>query len=174
MSTVLIPGSFDPITLGHLDIITRAAAHFEHVTVAVMTNDMHLYDADATPKSYMFNLMERRAMVDLACRRLRNVQVIAAGGQLVRLLETVNADWIIKGVRSVADFEYEQVQAEWNRKADPRAETLYLPAKPEWAEVSSTMVRARLLAGEPIHDCVPADIIPYINEHLRLKMNDQQ
>ena len=80
MSTALIPGSFDPITLGHLDIITRAAARFDKVIVAVMNNDMQKYVQGAPVKSYMFILSERREMAEAACAHLPNVEVIAAGG----------------------------------------------------------------------------------------------
>ncbi len=167
MSRVLIPGSFDPITLGHLDIITRAASRFEAVTVAVMNNDMHKYVEGAPVKSYRFTLAERREMVELACAHLPNVSVIAAGGQLIKLFDIVEADLIIKGVRSTADFEYEQAHALWNRAHDPRAETLYMPADPAFDGISSTRVRDRLSRGKPVDDLVPAAVAAYIQKHTR-------
>ena len=130
MSAVLIPGSFDPITLGHLDIITRAAARFDRVTVAVMNNDMQKYVQGAPVKQYMFSLTERKAMAEAACAHLPNVEVIAAGGMLVKLFDCVEADFIVKGVRNTADFEYEQKHALYNRSLDARAETLTCPLTP--------------------------------------------
>lgn len=168
MSSALIPGSFDPITFGHLDIITRVAARFDRVTVAVMNNDMRKYVPGAPVKSYRFTLSERREMVAAACTRLSNVSVVAAGGMLIKLLDTVEADFIIKGVRSEADFTYEQKHALWNRAHDPRAETLYMPADPAFDGISSTLVRQKLARGESIADLVPAVVAAYITEHPRL------
>ena len=167
MSTALIPGSFDPITLGHLDIITRAAARFDKLTVAVMNNDMQKYVQGAPIKSYMFVLSERREMVEAACAHLPNVEVVAAGGMLIRLFDSVNADWIIKGVRSAADFEYEQKHALYNRAHDPRAETLYMPADPAFDGLSSTLVREKIRAGESLIDYLPEAVIEWINAHPR-------
>lgn len=167
MSTALIPGSFDPITLGHLDIITRAASRFDKVIVAVMNNDMQKYVKDAPVKSYMFVLSERRAMAEVACAHLPNVEVIAAGGMLIRLFDSVNADWIIKGVRSTADFEYEQKHALYNRAHDPRAETLYMPADPAFDGLSSTLVRERIRANEPLEGYLPDEVIRWLSEHPR-------
>ncbi len=165
MSTALIPGSFDPITLGHLDVITRAAARFEKVTVAVMTNDMQKYVPGAPVKSYMFTMAQRREMAEAACAHLPNVEVMAAGGMLIRLVETVGADWIIKGVRSVADFEYEQKHALYNRTHEPSAETLYMPADPAYDGLSSTLVRERIRSGEPLTGYLPEPVIALIKAY---------
>jgi pantetheine-phosphate adenylyltransferase len=167
MSTALIPGSFDPITLGHLDIISRAAMRFDKVIVAVMNNDMQKYVQGAPVKSYMFALSERRAMAEAACAHLPNVEVIAAGGMLIRLFDSVNADWIIKGVRSTADFEYEQKHALYNRAHDPRAETLYMPADPAFDGLSSTLVREKLRRGEPLEGYLPDAVIQWLSEQSR-------
>ena len=167
MSTALIPGSFDPITLGHLDIITRAAARFDKVIVAVMNNDMQKYVQDAAVKSYMYVLTERREMVEAACAHLSNVEVVAAGGMLIRLFDSVNADWIIKGVRSAVDFEYEQKHALYNRAQNPRAETLYMPADPAFDGLSSTLVRERIRAGETLDGYLPEAVIHWISTHAR-------
>ncbi len=167
MSNVLIPGSFDPITVGHLDIIRRAAARFDTVTVAVMNNDMHQYVVGATVKNYRFTLVERREMAEAACADLPNVSVVAAGGMLIKLFDLMPIDWIIKGVRSTADFEYEQAHALWNRTHDSRAETLYMPANPAYDGISSTLVRQKLTRGESIEDLVHPAVAAYIREHSR-------
>ncbi len=163
MSKALIPGSYDPITCGHMDIITRVAAHFDKVTVAVMNNDMHKYVEGAPVKEYRFTLVERRTMVEAACAHLPNVTVIAAGGQLIRLVDTEEPDFIIKGVRSSVDFEYEQKHALWNRAHDLRAETLYMPADPAYDGLSSTLVRSLLSKGESVDGLVPAAILPFLH-----------
>ena len=164
MSTALIPGSYDPITLGHLDVITRAAARFDRVVVAVMTNDMRKYVQDALVKQYMFDRDERAAMAQAACAHLPNVEVISAGGMLIDLFDRVGADWIIKGVRSTADFEYEQKHALYNRAHNPRAETLYMPADPAFDGLSSTLVRERIHRGEELTGYLPEAVIRRIAE----------
>ena len=162
MSSALIPGSFDPITLGHLDIITRAAARFDKVTVAVMNNDMQKYVQGAPVKQYAFALSERREMAEAACAHLPNVEVISAGGMLIKLFDCVEADFIVKGVRNVKDFEYEQKHALYNR-----AETLYMPADPAFDGISSTLARERMKRGESLEGILPAAVIAWINAHPR-------
>lgn len=167
MITALIPGSYNPITLGHLDVIARAAAIFDRVVVAVMTNDMHKYVAGVAPKHYLFNEEERLTMTRLACAHLQNVEVMSAGGMLIDLVDRVEADVIVKGVRNRADFDYEQEHALWNRAHNPRAETVYLPADPAFDGISSTLVRERLAAGESLEALLPEAVIQWINAHPR-------
>ncbi len=167
MVTALIPGSYNPITLGHLNVITRVAAKFDRVVVAVMTNDMYKYVPGMAPKFYLFNEDERLAMTRLACAHIPNVEVISAGGMLIDLVERVKADFIVKGVRNQADFLYEQEHALWNRAHNPRAETLYLPADPAFDGISSTLAREKLGAGEDLSDVLPEAVIQWINAHPR-------
>jgi pantetheine-phosphate adenylyltransferase len=130
-----------------------------------MNNDMQKYVKGALVKTYLFSLSERRAMVEAACARLSNVEVIAAGGMLVKLFDCVEADWIIKGVRNVKDFEYEQKHAHYNRAHDSRAETLYMPADPAFDGISSTLARERMRKGESLEGILPAAVIDWINAH---------
>lgn len=162
MSIALIPGSFDPITLGHMDIITRTAACFEQVIVAVMTNDMRKYVPDAPIKRYCFTLSERRELAELACASLPNVKVLSAEGMLVELFARVGADVLVKGVRNEQDFAYEQKHAHYNRGLDPRVETLYMPADPSLEGVSSTLVRERMLRGESLEGLLPSSVLAWI------------
>lgn len=164
MSIALIPGSFDPITRGHLDVITRAARGFDRVFVAVMTNDMSRYVPGAQDKTYAFSMEERREMAELACAELPNVTVITAGGMLIDLVDRLGCDFIIKGLRNADDYAYEQKHALWNRAHNPRAETLYMPTDPALAEISSTAVRDRLARGEDASDLLPAPVAAYIGE----------
>ncbi len=163
MSVALIPGSFDPITVGHMDIITRAASCFDRVVVAVMQNDMHRYVKGAPEKHYMFPMSARRAMVEAACAHLPNVEVVAAGGTLVSLFQCVRADVVVKGVRNTVDFEYEQKHAHHNRAMDASVETLYMPADPAFDRISSTLVRRMIQNGESLAGYVPEAVIPLID-----------
>ena len=156
------PGSFDPVTVGHEDIVRRAAALFDRVIVAVMTNDMRAYVVDAKVKQYMFSMEERTEMARLACADLDNVQVICSNGRLIDLVDEVGADVIVKGVRNEADYAYEQKHALYNRAHNPKAETLYLPADPAYDHISSTLVRERIEAGQSIADIVPAAVAEYV------------
>ncbi len=170
MERVLIPGSFDPITVGHMDIIRRAAHLFPHVVVAVMTNDMQNYVSGVTPKRYMFTQEERCHLARLACAELPNVEVISAGGRLIDVVDAQSIDGIVKGVRTAVDFEYEQKHALWNRAHNPRAETLYMPASPSFDGVSSTLVRQRLESGESVEAYLPQTVSAWIAENLHLEV----
>lgn len=167
MSTALIPGSFDPITLGHLDIITRAAARFDKVIVAVMNNDMQKYVQGAVAKAYRFDTEERLTLARIACAHLGNVEVITAGGMLIDLVDATGVDFIVKGVRNTVDFEYEQKHALYNRAHNPRAETLYMPADPAFDGISSTLARERMKRGESLKGILPEAVIAWINAHPR-------
>ena len=106
-------------------------------------------------------------MVALACAHLPNVEVIAAGGMLIKLFDCVEADFIIKGVRNTTDFEYEQKHALYNRAHDSRAETLYMPADPAFDGISSTLARARMRTGESLEGILPAAVIEWMKSHPR-------
>ncbi len=161
-TVALLPGSYDPITVGHMDVVRRAAALFDRVIVAVMTNDMRAYVADAKVKTYMFTMEERAAMARLACVGLDNVQVVTSSGRLIDLVDELDADVIIKGVRNETDYLYEQQHALYNRAHNPKAETLYLPADAAFDHVSSTLVRTCLEKGESIADFVVPAVAEYI------------
>jgi pantetheine-phosphate adenylyltransferase len=161
-TVALLPGSYDPITVGHMDVIRRASALFDRVIVAVMTNDMRAYVADAKVKEYMFSMDERTEMARLACEDLPNVTVISSTARLIDLVDELGADVIVKGVRNESDYLYEQQHALYNRAHNPKAETLYLPADPAFDHISSTLVRARMTAGACIDDIVPPAVAAYL------------
>lgn len=162
MKAALIPGSFDPITLGHLDVIRRAAGMFDKVYVAVMTNDMTKYEAGAMQKKYMFSMAERREMAKLACADIPNAEVVEWGGMLIDAVDHFGTCAVVKGVRDEKDFIYEQKHAHWNVAHNPRAQTLYMPADLSLDRVSSTLVRERLQNGEDVGDILPAPVADYI------------
>lgn len=147
----LIPGSFDPITLGHVNIIERAAKMSDKVYVAVMNNDSAKHSSILQSKTYMFDMPTREKLVNLSLAHIPNVEVISSFGMLIDLFDELSADVIIKGIRTPADLEYEMIHAKWNKEHNPRLETLFLPADESLASVSSTRVR-ELLTAEKYDD----------------------
>ena len=143
----IVPGSFDPITKGHVDIIRRASEMSGKVYVAVMINDQ---------KNYLFSLDERREIAKAACLGLKNVEVISSSGMLWELARDLSADAIIKGVRNERDREYELVMAKYNSEHCPSAETVLLEASQELSDVSSTLVRGVIENDAEIRKYMPA------------------
>lgn len=144
----LIPGSFDPITLGHVNIIERAAKMSDKVYVAVMNNDSAKHSSVLSSKTYMFDMETREKLVRLSTAHIENVEVITSSGMLIDLFDELSADVIIKGIRTSADLEYEMIHAKWNKEHNPRLETLFLPADESLVAVSSTQVRDLLTEGK--------------------------
>lgn len=137
----LIPGSYDPITLGHVNVIERAAKIADKVYVAVMNNDSAKHSSVLNSKTYMFSMDERVELVKRSLSHIKNVEVVSSCGMLIDLFDELSADVIIKGIRTSADLEYEMIHAKWNKEHNPRLETLFLPADDSLASVSSTLVR---------------------------------
>ena len=154
-ATGVVPGSFDPITVGHLDVIRRASELCDTVFVAVMINDA---------KEYMFTLAEREQIAAAACEGLSNVRVISSSGMLFELCRTLSAEVIIKGVRNEADREYELRMAEYNRERNPDAETLLLDSGEGLADISSTAVREIINRGGDLSGFLSDGAIRKINE----------
>lgn len=144
----LITGSFDPITVGHLDLIRRAAALFDGVVVAVNIN---------SEKRYMFSGEERLAFVAAAVKELPNVKAVCSDGWAADLASEYGADVIVKGSRNGSDFEYESSIACVNKKING-VETLVLPCNPEYGWISSTAVREMIKHGKDYRPYVPEGI----------------
>ena len=144
MRIALIPGSFDPITLGHVNIIERTAKMFDKVYIAVMINDSAKYDKTLSSKQYLFSMEERLEMAKLSVSHIENVEAIARSGMLIDLCDELEVTAIVKGIRNAADLEYEMIHARWNKAHNERAETLFLPADETLVTVSSTAVRQML------------------------------
>lgn len=162
MSRALIPGSFDPVTVGHLDIIKRALSLYGEVVVAVMVNDQ---------KQYAFTMEEREEMVRLAVADLSAVRVVSDAGLLVDLFERVQADVIVKGVRNEQDRAYEEQMASWNLARNPRAKTVFLEAADDFESVNSTAVRTLLHAGESADALLPPAVAAYARAALEKRKN---
>ena len=146
MKTAVCPGSFDPITTGHLDIITRASALFDRVIVLISVN---------AAKKTAFSLEERAELARRAVAHLPNVEVDFFSGLLVDYVEKQNADAIVRGLRAMSDFEYEFQMALANKKLNPRAETVFLSTAAENMYVSSSLVRQIASFGGSISGLVP-------------------
>ena len=153
MKHAIVPGSFDPITLGHLELIRKAADLFDQVTVAVMEN---------AAKKATYSLSKRLAMAEKTCADLCNVRVIASQDMLVDLAKKIGAAYIVKGVRNTLDFAYEQNMAMINRELEPSIQTLYIPSDAAWETVSSSLVRELLKNGKTPERYVHPAILPYL------------
>lgn len=143
------PGSFDPVTLGHVDIIQRAAAIFDKVIVLVSINPT---------KEPMFSPEERVEMIKTVTKNLPNVEVETFGGLLADFVKSHGATAIVKGLRAVSDFEYEFQMALANKKLCPEAETIFLVTRSENMYLSSSMVKQIAYFGRDISGFVPAEI----------------
>lgn len=149
MRTVIYPGSFDPLTNGHLDVIHRAAKLFDRVIVAVAKNES---------KRPLFTMAERAQMVSRAIRPLANVQVDYFEGLLIEYAERCKAQAIIRGLRAVSDFEFEFQLALMNRKLDERIETIFMMPKDTYTFLSSRIVKEIAHLGGDVSPFVPAHV----------------
>ncbi len=143
------PGSFDPITMGHLDIITRAAAMFDELIVVVMNN---------ASKHYTFSPAERKDMIEKCVSDISNVRVDIDDGLLAEYAAGQNACAIIKGLRAMSDFEYEFQMALTNKKLNPNVETLFLTTSAQNMYLSSSMVKQIAGMGGDVSDFLPTVI----------------
>lgn len=137
----ILPGSYDPITRGHVIVAERAARLFDRVIVAVMQNP---------EKQYLFSVEQRLRLAEVSLREIPNCEAIADDGMLIDLYDRLGAVCVVKGLRNETDYRYESVQAEWNRAHLPSFETVYLPSDEDLESVSSTEVRRRLNCGESV------------------------
>lgn len=149
MKIAIYPGSFDPITLGHMDIIRRAAQCFDQVYVCVLVN------CDKKP---MFSADERVEMIRRSVADLPNVAAEHYTGLLAQYARDKGACVLVKGLRNATDFDQEYQMASINRGILPGLETVFLPASPAYQHFSSTMVREMLRYGQPIEQYVPAPV----------------
>ena len=154
----IIPGSFDPMTLGHLSFIIKASELFDEVIVAIMNN---------SSKNSFFTLLERKEIAEKTCMELENVKVITADGMLYDVAHAMGAKYIVKGVRNSVDFEYEQNMAKINRALAPDVQTIYLPADAAFEVVSSSLVREMLNNGKHVHAFMHPDTLAIANKYLK-------
>jgi pantetheine-phosphate adenylyltransferase len=157
MRTVIYPGSFDPLTNGHLDVVQRATKLFDKVVVAVAQNES---------KNPLFTLAERVDLVSGCVRHLPNVEADAFDGLLVDYVEKRSAQAIIRGLRAVSDFEFEFQLALMNRKLNERIETIFMMPKDTYTFLSSRIVKEIARLGGNVSEFVP----PLVQKALKTKM----
>jgi pantetheine-phosphate adenylyltransferase len=158
MAVALCPGSYDPPTNGHVDVIERAARHFEAVIVAVIANP---------GKNALFSLEERTAMLKDALSHIDNLEIVSFDGLLVDLARARGISVIVKGLRAVSDFEYELQMAQMNNALLPDLDTMFVTAKPSWAFLSSSLVKEVARFGGAVDGLVPAGVAKALDDRLR-------
>ena len=156
MVVAVYPGSFDPVTNGHLDIIKRASKVFDKVIVCILNN--------SSKKSPLFSIDERVNMLRGVVSELDNVTVDTSDGLLVDYAKEQGAKVIIRGLRQIADFDVELQMAQGNRLANPDVETLFMATDPKFSFISSTMVREFLSYGRTVEGFVPDEILSILRE----------
>ena len=159
------PGSFDPITLGHRDILTRLAPSFDRVVLLISSN---------RKKDGLFTPEERADMAREALKDIPGVEVAIHDGLTVDYVKKIGAGVILRGLRAVTDFEYELVMANMNKKLAPQIETMIVFASPEFYYVSSKTVKEVALHGGKVSDLVPAVVEKALLKKFRQKSETQQ
>lgn len=155
MMNSVYPGSFDPVTNGHLDVIKRASKISDTLYVAVLQN---------YSKKSRFTIEERVEMLEESIKGLDNVKIITFSGLLVHLFKKLDIHAIIKGLRAVSDFEYELQMAQINRSMDPKAETIFVMASPKYNFISSSMIKEIHALGGDISEYVPKCVLKKLKQ----------
>lgn len=156
MTRAIYPGSFDPVTFGHIDIIKRSANLFDEIIVGVLNN---------TSKSPLFSVEERVNMLKEATRDIPNIRIASFSGLLVDFVKETEATVVVRGLRAITDFEYELQLAQTNHVLNPNIDTMFLTAKLEYLYLSSTIVREVAAFG--------GDISKFVPEKIAMRMYDK-
>lgn len=152
------PGTFDPITNGHVDIIRRAAAVFGRIVVAV---------AGSSHKNTLFNAAERKHLVESACKDIPGVEVVEFSGLLIDFIQKTGASVIVRGLRAVSDFEYEFAMALMNKHLAETVETVFLATSEGHSFVSSSMIKEVCKLGGNIRNKVPEEVLEALQKKFR-------
>lgn len=158
MATAVYPGSFDPITCGHLDIIKRASRQFDNVIIAVLNN---------TAKKPMFTAQERVRLIEKSICALPNCRAEYFDGLLVDFVRQKNARTVVKGLRAISDFEYEFQMALLNKKMEPDIETVFMVTNANYSYISSSIVKEIASLGGDYRDLVPAEIYDDVKQKIK-------
>ncbi|OUS77006.1 pantetheine-phosphate adenylyltransferase [Paenibacillus sp. MY03] len=154
------PGSFDPVTYGHLDIIKRSARQFDRLVVAVLNN---------TSKNPLFSVEERMELLAEVTKDLPNVEIDSFRDLTVRLVKSKNGDVIIRGIRSVTDFEYELQLASTNHLLDPDIDTMFMMTNPKYSYLSSSIVKEIAMFEGEVRELVPPEVEVRLKEKIALR-----
>lgn len=153
MRRAVFPGSFDPITLGHENIILRALSMFDEIVLAVGVN---------TSKKTRFTLDQRLEMLNLVFQDVAQVRIESYQGLTVNFCDEIDASWMLRGVRNGGDFEYERTIAQMSKRLNSSLETVILFTDPEYAAISSSVVRDILSNGGDISEFVPQAVLKFV------------
>lgn len=158
MRSAIYPGSFDPITVGHLDIIRRISRLYDEVTVLISYSQQ---------KTYLFSAAERKQLIEECLKSIKNVKVEVHQGLTVDFMRSKNIPVIIRGLRAVVDFEYEMAMANMNRKLAPDIETVLMFASPEHYYISSRAIKEIAQFGGKLEELVPPIVIPLLIQKMK-------
>lgn len=158
MITAVYPGSFDPATYGHLDIIKRASISFDRVIVGVLHN---------SAKSPLFSVEERVNILKKVTKDISNIRVESFDGLSIDFVKECHAQFLVRGLRAITDFEYELQMAQTNRIMDPEIDTIFLTTSLEYAYLSSSTVKEVALYGGDISKFVPEEVVSEINRKMQ-------
>tara|TARA_Y100000996_G_scaffold9443_1_gene7811 strand:- start:749 stop:1240 length:492 start_codon:yes stop_codon:yes gene_type:complete len=158
---VIYPGSFDPLTNGHLDIIKRASKMFDHIVVAVVENN--------SKKEFLFNTSERKKMIQDSVVSLSNVSVESFDGLLIDFAVKQNSNTIIRGLRVLSDFEYEFRMALMNRKLNDQINTIFMMPNEKYTHIGSSLIKEVGLLGGKIDDYIPDPILSSVKNKINEK-----
>ena len=158
MLRAIYPGSFDPVTLGHMDIIKRSCKIVDELIVGVLNNNA---------KTPLFSVEERVKILREATKELKNVKVVEFEGLLVDFAKAIDAKVVIRGLRAITDFEYELQMTQTNHKLEPDVETLFLTTSIEYSFLSSTTVKEVAAFGGDITQFVPEVVVKEIEEKMK-------
>ena len=159
-SIAVCPGSYDPITNGHLDVIRRTANLYDEVVVAVVNRSVR-------KSSALFGIDERVGFIERAIADVHSVRVEPFSTLVVDFARSIGARAIVKGLRAISDFEYELEMNQLNRRQDPEIESVYLMASPQYSFLSSSGVKELATFGGKIDDLVPDEVVARLQEELR-------
>ena len=164
MKTAIYPGSFDPVTSGHLNIIRRAASIFDHLIVCVMVN---------AGKNPMFTLDERVELIKRVTKDLPNVEIDCSSELLAEYARRKGSCVIVKGLRAVSDFESEFQMAMVNHKLNPDLDTMFLTAEHQYTYLSSSMVKELAFYGADLTEFLPDEIIPDVQKRIGITLKEE-
>lgn len=160
MLRAIYPGSFDPVTFGHLDIIRRSCIIVDELTVGVLNNNT---------KMPLFSVEERVKMLSEVTGDLKNVRIVPFDGLLIEFAKKMQADVVIRGLRAITDFEYELQMSQTNHKLDPRLETMFLTTGIEYSYLSSSTVKEIAAFGGDVSQFVPEAVALRLKEKIKAK-----
>lgn len=158
MTKAAYPGSFDPITNGHIDILERGARIFDHIVVAILVNE---------DKHPLFTAEERMELIRAVVGENPKVEIRTFSGLLVNFMREIDADIVVRGIRAVSDYEYELQMALMNRQLSPGIETLFMLPSIEYTFVSSRLIKEVVRLGGDVSDLVPPQVLARLHEKLR-------